>query len=457
MSPFARPASAWIGALLATAVALSLIAMDAWHLAARANEIELALLRAFAPHRGGTAADWPALARLLGAPMLRLGELAGLAMFGLGLVLVIAWRGLLSGFVFLIGVVAGTELLALWLFLGPHLLLGTLASSVALAAAYGAALLWHLVAMARWRWRMSAMFDGVLSQQNLRQLLHIKGGDGLELHSTQASCLALRIGAPRGATGPLPTENFSARLEALAQLAEIAKHHGGLICELSPHGFTATWNLVVREPQPGARACAAALAMVQGLGPQRLDGGHSVMRFELAIGVTTGSLDAGILSLGLKPSYLVAGSCADRARDLRDKAERFGTTILVCSETRNLAAGGYAFLEIEREASAVAGAETPAGLYALWGPLAASSSPKFRALAVFHDRLFQALCSGQWASARELIGQARKLSGASQKLYDHYAEHLGWLEQHPPTEVKNMAQDQPSRSFTRQQPTQPVP
>ena len=443
MSPLARPASAWIGALLATAVALSLVAIDAWHLAARADEIELAVLRAFARQAGGPASDWPALASLLAASMQGLGELAGLAVFGFGLVLVIAWRGLLGGLVFLVVAVAGTQLLTLWLFLGPHLLLTTLATSVALAVAYGAAVLWHQAAMARWRRRISAMFEGALSPQNLRQLLHTKADDGLKAHSTQASYLALRIGAPIGDTEPDPTRRFKARLEMLAQLAETTKRHGGLLSEISPQGFNATWNVVVPEPQHSARACATALAMAQSQGPQWLDSAHSGTRLELAIGVATGSLSADVLSLGLKPYYFVAGSCADRAQDLRDRAERFGTTILVCSATHDLTAEGYAFLEVERETCETSGADAPSSLYALWGPLATSSSPKFRALAVFHDRLFQALHSGQWASARELIAQARKLSGASQKLYDYYTERLGWLEQLPRAKAQGVVQPHP--------------
>lgn len=443
MRPLARPASAWIGALLATAVALGLIAMDAGHLATRADGIELGLLKALAPQGSGPVPDWPALAGRLAAPMRRLTELAGLAIFGLGLVLVIAWRGLLLGLAFLVAVVAGTLLLTFWLFLGPHLLLLTLASVLALIAAYGAAVLWQGLAMARWRLGLAAMFDGMLSRQTLQQLLHVKADDAGIAQGTPASCLALKLSASAAEADPDPTRAFNARLEVLARLAEIAKRHGGLLSEFGPRGFNVVWNVLVNEPQHGARACTAALAMVQELGPQRLTGAQIGTQFELAIGIATGSLSAGQISLGRQRHYLIAGSCAEHAQELCDRAKRLGITVLVCGETRNLAAVQYAFLEVERTASQSARAETATGLYALWGPLAVSSSPKFRALAVFHDRLFQALHSGQWASARELITQARKLSGASQRLYDHYAEHLGWLEQHPPAQAQDVAHHEP--------------
>ncbi len=458
MRPLARPASAWIGALLATAVALGLIAANAWHLAARADGLELAALKALAAHAGAPSTDWPELASLLASSTRRLGELAGLAALGLGLVLVIAWRGLVLGLVFLVVTVAGTLLLTFWLFLGPHLLVGTLAGALALLAAYGVAALWQGVAMVRWRLRLTALFTGTLSRQKLRQLLHAKIEDGLEPHSTEASCLALKLSMPDPEADDDPITSFIARQEVLAQLAEIAKSHGGLLSALGAHGFHAVWTVPLREPLHGARACAAALALVQAnLRAQKLTGAASGAPYTLAIGVATGSLSAGVLWLGRQPHYLIAGSCAERAEDLRDRAEQFGTGIVVCSQTRSLVAGDYAFLEIERAASPAANAETPTGLYALWGPVAAASSPKFRALAVFHDRLFQALQSGQWASAHELIAKARKLSGASQRLYDYYSEHLGRLEQRSSATAPYAAQNEPMTSFTRPQPTPPSP
>ena len=48
----------------------------------------------------------------------------------------------------------------------------------------------------------------------------------------------------------------------------------------------------------------------------------------------------------------------------------------------------------------------------------ARASPKFRALTVFHDHIFQAIRKQHWQMARELIAQCRRLSGASQKMYD---------------------------------------
>ena len=62
----------------------------------------------------------------------------------------------------------------------------------------------------------------------------------------------------------------------------------------------------------------------------------------------------------------------------------------------------------------------------------ARSSPKFRALSTFHDHLFNALRGQQWSEARALIEQCRKLSGASQALYDLYLARIRYFRSNPP-------------------------
>ena len=62
------------------------------------------------------------------------------------------------------------------------------------------------------------------------------------------------------------------------------------------------------------------------------------------------------------------------------------------------------------------------------------ASPKFRALLTFHDHIFQSLRTQQWDKARELIEQCRKLSGASQKLYDLHLARIAYFQDNPPGE-----------------------
>jgi adenylate cyclase len=76
----------------------------------------------------------------------------------------------------------------------------------------------------------------------------------------------------------------------------------------------------------------------------------------------------------------------------------------------------------------------PTTLYAILGNPAAKASPKFRALTVFHDHIFQAIRKQHWQMARDLIAQCRRLSGASQQIYDLHMARIAYYEKHPPGE-----------------------
>ena len=100
------------------------------------------------------------------------------------------------------------------------------------------------------------------------------------------------------------------------------------------------------------------------------------------------------------------------------------------SAIRKAAERGYAFLEVDFIAAGPR--EEPVKLFAILGNPLVRASPKFRALATFHDHIFESVRSQQWTKARELIDQCRKLSGASQQLYDLHLARVAWFEKHPP-------------------------
>jgi hypothetical protein len=98
-----------------------------------------------------------------------------------------------------------------------------------------------------------------------------------------------------------------------------------------------------------------------------------------------------------------------------------GFSALTDAATQANASQGFALLDL---------GET-GGLYALLGDQSMRASPKFRALSAFHERIFAAIAAHAFGDARDLIAQARKLSGASQKLYDGLAARIAQLESVP--------------------------
>jgi len=113
---------------------------------------------------------------------------------------------------------------------------------------------------------------------------------------------------------------------------------------------------------------------------------------------------------------------------MRFLAHRYGAPLLAADATKKLADRSLAFLEIDTIVSGTGNTT----LYALMGNSGVLVSPKFRALTVFHDHLFQAIRKQNWRLARELIAQCRRLSGANQALYDLHLARIAYYERNPP-------------------------
>jgi adenylate cyclase len=149
---------------------------------------------------------------------------------------------------------------------------------------------------------------------------------------------------------------------------------------------------------------------------------------EISVGIATGMVIAGGFGGSSRMGYSVNGAAVNVAQHIQGLAHHYGPALVVSDETRRLAERGFAFLEIDT----VAMEEPPVTLYAIMGNPASRASPRFRAMSVFHDHIFQAIRKQNWKMARDLIDQARRLSGASQGLYDLHLTRIAYYETHPP-------------------------
>ena len=120
------------------------------------------------------------------------------------------------------------------------------------------------------------------------------------------------------------------------------------------------------------------------------------------------------------------------AQRIQALSHQYGPALIVADETRRLAERGFAFLEVDTIAAGAS--DPPVTVDAIMGEPVARASPKFRALTVFHDHIFQAIRKQHWQMARDLIAQCRRLSGASQKMYDLHLARIAYYEKHPPGE-----------------------
>ena len=226
---------------------------------------------------------------------------------------------------------------------------------------------------------------------------------------------------------------FTSLMERMLKpLMDEVSAHGGTLDRLTADGFSAFWNAPLDDADHALHACGAANAMAAAaarISDEMAQKGDGLPRLEIGVGIASGPVIAGGFSGQGRMGYSVHGEVVSLARRIQTLAHHYGPTLIVSDATKRLAERGFAFLEIDAVAD---GAQPATALYALMGNPVTRASPKFRALTVFHDHIFQAIRKQNWRAARELIAQCRRLSGASQKLYDLHLTRIAYYETHPP-------------------------
>jgi adenylate cyclase len=236
-----------------------------------------------------------------------------------------------------------------------------------------------------------------------------------------------------------PTAFTRLMQRVLEPLMDEAMSHGGAIDKLTNDGFTAYWNAPLDNPEHAIRASEAASGMMNVIAKtneiitrERRGDGVALQPVEIGIGISTGPCIAGGIRAHGRTVYSVNGDCVALASRIQRISGQYGPAVIVSEDTRNASDRGFAFLEVDY--IAIDANDEPVKLYAMLGNPVMRASPRFRALATFHDHIFQAMRTQQWERARELIGQCRKLSGASQKLYDLHLARIAYFEENPPEE-----------------------
>jgi adenylate cyclase len=198
---------------------------------------------------------------------------------------------------------------------------------------------------------------------------------------------------------------------------------------MTADGFAAFWNAPLEDADHALHACEAAQGIatmasrIKEILPQGV---------EIGVGIATGPVIAGGFGGHGRTGYSVHGEAVALAGRLQALTHQYGAALIVADETRRAAERGFAFLELDTIAAGRS--DPPVTLHALLGNPAARASPKYRALSVFHDHIFQAIRKQHWQMARDLIAQCRRLSGASQKLYDLHLARIAYFEKNPPGE-----------------------
>jgi adenylate cyclase len=195
----------------------------------------------------------------------------------------------------------------------------------------------------------------------------------------------------------------------LQSLLEAALSTGGTVERFAAGGFSVCWGAPLANENHAAHACAAAARMLSVMQQHNRfplsDGRNAPRALSIAIGIASGPAISGVFG----KTWSVAGECVSRAEELRMQCATLGFSVIVDAATQASTANGFALLQIGAADNLQ---------FALLGDQGMRVSPKYRALSTFHERIWAALDARAYSDARELILQAKKLSGASAKFYD---------------------------------------
>ena len=321
-------------------------------------------------------------------------------------------------------------------FLSRRLLLDAATPSAALAAAFLVAVIAWLIELRMVYAALRMAFADSLPRASVEKLARRPSLLKLEGETRTVTYLVCGV---RGLAGLAATHRddpaaFTRLTEkVLTPLIDQALAHGGTIDRLTADGFAAFWNAPLDDGDHALHACEAGngMTMVSGRVTEELahqnPGAPAV---EIGVGIATGPVIAGGFGASGRMGYSVHGDAVTQAQTMQALSHHYGPALIVSEETKRGAERSFAFLEIDT--IAVGRASPPVTLYAVMGNPVTKASPKFRALTVFHDHIFQAIRKQNWAMARDLIAQCRRLSGVSQQLYDLHLARIAYYETHPP-------------------------
>ena len=369
-------------------------------------------------------------------------ELLCLALFGLGCVIVFARLGMRWAGLFVLCAIAGVSYVSWRLYTGQHVLFDALSIDLGLASVWlaGAGARWFEIARSRGRLRLA--FADALPARTIDQIARnpqLMKLDGESRTVTYLACGVRGFAELASSFRGDPAAFTRLMQRVLEPLMNAAMGHGGTVDKLATEGFTAFWNAPLDDPEHAIHACEASNAMMEAIArineviihERRIDG-VVLSPVEIGIGISTGPAIAGGFKAHGRTAYSVNGDCAVLASRIQQISGQYGPAVIVGEETRRSSERGFAFLEVDY--IALGSHDEPVKLYAMLGNPVMRASPKFRALATFHDHIFQSLRAQHWQKARELIEQCRKLSGASQKLYDLHLARIAYFEDNPPSE-----------------------
>jgi adenylate cyclase len=217
----------------------------------------------------------------------------------------------------------------------------------------------------------------------------------------------------------------------------------GTIDKYMGDAVMAFWNAPLPVPDHAAKACRAALAMVDAVAQVNAEvaaeaaaAGRAHRRLAVGIGINTGTACVGNMGSRQRFDYSVLGDDVNLASRLEGQSKTYGVTV-VLGETTARAAADFASLELDL--IRVKGKSQAARVFALVGDGTAARTAWFADLATEHGAMLAAYRRQDWdgvaraaAACRRSVADRGGLIAEMAAVYDLYAARAAAFRTRPP-------------------------
>ncbi len=239
------------------------------------------------------------------------------------------------------------------------------------------------------------------------------------------------------------SERFSSDPQGLTQLMNrfftimtgVILRNSGTVDKYIGDCIMAFWNAPVDDPNHACHACAAALDMTTQLrrmnrewSEEAASKSREPVHLGIGIGINTGSCVAGNFGSEQRFDYSVLGDPVNLASRLEGQSKTYGVEIVIGPETA-AAAADYALLELDL--IAVKGKKEAVRVYTVMGDPAYQSTSEFQGLSACHQKMIGAYRRRDWAEARALLLECRRLGHGLERLYNLYQSRIAEYEISP--------------------------
>jgi adenylate cyclase len=197
-----------------------------------------------------------------------------------------------------------------------------------------------------------------------------------------------------------PEELVKLLNEYLSPMTRVVLYEGGMLDKYIGDAIMAVFNAPVETPGHPAKACNAALRMVEVLRRLNADWrGRGYPHVEIGIGINTGEAIVGNMGAELRFDYTAIGDTVNLASRLEGLNKVYGSGIIVSENTHALVKDSFVFRELDLVR--VKGKERP---IVIWGLVCApDGAPGVAGLIQRHSEALSLYRQGRFEEARDVF------------------------------------------------------